>query len=82
MTPELLRDAGFTLYGSRWKSDLARTLGRQYRTIHRWSIGEVPIPANTAESILLRLGARGEQVNMVMNQIRAILPVPEVPPEQ
>jgi hypothetical protein len=45
MTPAFLAAAGAALYGPRWQSELARSLGVSDRTMRRWLSGENPIPA-------------------------------------
>lgn len=44
MSPALLRVAGEALYGTRWKSPLARDLDITKRTMERWAGGEYTIP--------------------------------------
>lgn len=82
MTPELLKAAGTALYGSRWKSDLAGALGKQYRAIHRWHLGEVPIPDGTAERLIALLGNRGLSIDTAMDGLRATLSPPGETPER
>lgn len=45
MTPATLAKAGAALYGPRWQSELARSLGVSDRTMRRWLSGEHEIPA-------------------------------------
>lgn len=35
---------GETLYGSRWRSELAAELDVNERTVRRWAAGEQPVP--------------------------------------
>ena len=44
MNPSLLREAGESLYGVRWQSDLARDLNVADRTVRRWLDGSYPVP--------------------------------------
>lgn len=51
MTPAELRRIGEQLYGQRWKSALARELGRHKTTLWRWSHGIEVIPAVVADRL-------------------------------
>ena len=72
MTPSQLRQAGEALYGERWKSPLAATLGVTYRTVLRWYQGEWPIPDGAAREIQQMLGRlRAEQALAKIDQLMA-----------
>lgn len=51
MTPADLRSAGEFLFGTRWRTALARDIGTTYRTVKRWEMGERKIPLWAAISI-------------------------------
>lgn len=44
MTPATLEKIGRSLFGERWKSPLARSLGMGYRAILRYYAGDTAIP--------------------------------------
>lgn len=52
MTPTLLREAGELLYGPRWQSELAESIGVSNRTIRRWVSGEWPVAEGAWSDIL------------------------------
>ena len=51
MTPADLRALGDALYGSRWKSELARALGIHLSTLRDWTSGYQRIPAARVREI-------------------------------
>lgn len=36
---------GRLAFGAEWKTPMAHLMGRRYRQVHRWSIGEQGVPA-------------------------------------
>jgi hypothetical protein len=44
MSQKLLRAAGIVLWGPQYRSEMARQLGRNLRTVMRWDSGERPVP--------------------------------------
>ena len=67
MTPALLRTAGALLHGREvWKKPLARDLGVNERTIHRWARGQFMIPAGIGpELVKLLQGRKGEAERLI-----------------
>ena len=51
MTPAELAVAGESIYGSRWRAPLARSIGLSDRMIQYYITGEQPIPAERANHI-------------------------------
>lgn len=62
MTPDLLREIGEALYGSRWQSDLARALNVADRTMRRWAAGDFPVPDGAWQEMRALLKDRGVQI--------------------
>lgn len=48
---KLLQAAGTVLWGPQYRSEMARQLGRNLRTVMRWDSGERPVP----KGVLCRL---------------------------
>lgn len=59
MSADLLREAGEALYGTQWRSDLARDLNVADRTIRRWASGEWEVPPKALTELRALLKARG-----------------------
>ena len=70
MTPELLREAGEALYGSRWQTDLANDLGVALRTVQRWADGTRAIPDGLTDNIVELLEARGKTLVGLVGKIK------------
>lgn len=52
MTPDQLKNAGESLFGTQWQTPLARTLGmRDASEVRKWISGKRPVPQRTAERI-------------------------------
>lgn len=52
MSPDLLAEIGKSLYGPLWQSEMARQLGVDKRSVHRWANGEAtPRPRHVAALI-------------------------------
>ena len=60
MKPETLELIGRALYGSYWKTDMAKELGVSFRTVSRWAAGENKMPNEKMEKLryncLFRIG--------------------------
>ena len=59
MTSDLIREAGQSLFGDRFQSDLARLLGVSDRTVRRWIGGDSAIPY-AAWALLCDFGNLGQ----------------------
>jgi|SRR6478735_2615794 hypothetical protein len=77
MTPAELIAAGELVYGSQWRTPLAKALGIDRRQIHAYKSGERQIPRNIAVGIrrLVDLGPVG---SLVRSSIRRT--APDLPP--
>ena len=53
MTPKEFEKAGVRLYGKRWKTAMARMLGRDVVTVWRYAMGGTPIP------LVVKLAVKG-----------------------
>ncbi len=60
MTPETLGQIGKALFGTRWKTPLARAIGVQRETVSRWSTGKQPIPKTASLAIMAKHQQRGK----------------------
>ena len=64
MTPTLLREAGELLYGPRWQSELAESIGVSNRTIRRWLSGEWPVPEGAWADIIDIAKTRNSEITV------------------
>jgi hypothetical protein len=51
MSNRLLKDTGEALFGPRWQTDIAHSLGVTDRTIRGWASGERDMPASVATDL-------------------------------
>ena len=66
---ELIRLVGTKLWGSRWQTDMAETLGVNDRTVRRWASGaQVPHPGIWAELIEI-IRARGAELGELLKVV-------------
>ena len=67
---ELLKKAGKSLYGERWKSDLARDLGyKDLRRINQWMTGDRPIAASIKYDLARILEERCNEIKLLLEEI-------------
>lgn len=59
---ELLSTAGEALFGSNWKSELARDIGVNDRSVRQWAAGERTIPSGVIRGLITRLRDRAALV--------------------
>lgn len=64
-----LRRAGELLYGDRWQSDLARSMGVAGRTVRAWVAGERRIPPGVWADIVALLRQRQQDISALLQQI-------------
>lgn len=69
MTPDLLREAGESLYGPRWQTELARDLTVSDRTMRYWIAGDHPIPSGVWADIRKLIGERALLLGHVAKQL-------------
>jgi hypothetical protein len=60
---ELLIEAGEALYGPRWQSELARSLGVSDRTVRRWATGQNAVPSGVMADLLTLVQDRAAVLN-------------------
>lgn len=65
---DILTAVGQTLYGSRWQSDMARSLGVSDRTVRRWA-ADGAIPAGVWSDIAGLLDRRAAALASIMPSI-------------
>ena len=70
MTPELLRQVGIALYGTRWPKAMGAALGVSRSTAHRWINGENPIPANVPERLCQAINSRRDELTVLALRLR------------
>ena len=63
---EQLRRAGEALYGSRWQSDLARTLGVGDRRVREWAAGDRRTPPGVWADIASLLRQRQSDISTLL----------------
>jgi hypothetical protein len=68
VTIDTLRLCGETLYGARWRRDLASTLGVSERTVLRWIAGDSPIP-DIAGALDRALATRARKLDQIREQL-------------
>ncbi len=66
---EKLALIGQALYGQSWKSEMAKSLGYDYRRIQHWMTGSRPMP----DDIWPKLEILVEQRQDELNKIKALL---------
>lgn len=57
-TPELIREIGEALFGTRWQTDLGDHLGVNRRTVQRWLAGQDEPRPGVWDDLLLVLSER------------------------
>jgi hypothetical protein len=78
---DFLREAGESLFGERWKTEIARDLEVTDRTVRNWSAGKFEIPDGVVSDILALLEAREAEIARVRSGGRRMLERIEPPPE-
>jgi transposase-like protein len=66
----LLVEAGESLYGSRWQSELARDLGVADRTVRRWVAGTSEVPAGLYVDLLRLTQERAAVLDALAPRLR------------
>jgi hypothetical protein len=69
LTSFTLRKAGVALYGTHWRSELARALGVTDRTVRRWAHDEYSIPDDARECVIELCRARVKMLTDVMHRL-------------
>ena len=69
MTPALLERAGVLLEGPDWKSQLARDLGVNVRTVQRWATGVSPIPRRVPRELAQLLVGKCDEVTQLVREL-------------
>jgi len=70
MTPTLLREAGESLYGARWQSELSRALAISDRTMRRWLAGVNNVPDQVREELRVLAQGRRKALDQVIARLR------------
>jgi hypothetical protein len=72
---EMLIKSGIALYGERWQTELARSLGlSDGRRIRQWLSGDRPIPEGTWEDIEKLLANKRIILNETLVAIKRYIP--------
>ena len=66
---KLLQDAGESLYGALWQSELARALGVADRTVRRWVAGDTAIPPGVWREIRDLLAKRAKAAEKLVARL-------------
>lgn len=69
---ETLKFAGEALYGSRWVSDLAASLGYSRVRVHQWISGARPIPADVWPRINFLAAQRVQRLQFLSHTVIAL----------
>jgi hypothetical protein len=64
-----LERAGKALYGSRWQTELGKSLGFDGRRVRQWMKKERPIPPNTSKKLERLLSERMKAIKEVLVEI-------------
>ena len=72
VSPKLLREAGESLYGPQWQSELARALGVNDRTVRRWLAGGNAIPAWVWKELAPLMPARARLIIEVWGRLPGV----------
>ena len=70
MTPTLLREAGESLYGARWQSELSRDLDVSDRTLRRWLAGVNDVPETLRAELRALAQSRRKALDGVIARLR------------
>jgi len=62
----ILRRAGLTLYGPRYRGELARLLSVGPRVIRRWEATQAPIPDNVLGEVFEAIKEKSYMVNFLL----------------
>lgn len=62
---DLLCDAGQAMYGQRWQTPLAKSLGVSPRTVRRWVAGTTHVPATLEVILVAKLNDRSSGADAV-----------------
>lgn len=69
VTPGLLADVGRALYGDRWQTSLARSLGVHVDTIRHWLTGRRGMPSSLAGELAGLLDKRRAEIEAVRAKV-------------
>lgn len=70
---ERLKQAGEMLYGARWRSDMARELGRSDRTVRRWAVAaDDTVPPAVWATLRKRLGEKAAGARALQQKLKAL----------
>jgi transcriptional regulator with XRE-family HTH domain len=70
MSQKLLQAAGTALWGPQYRSEMARQLGRNLRTVMRWDSGERPVPKDALARLADLLKIRAVEIIEVRRKLR------------
>jgi hypothetical protein len=71
---EMIRQAGETLFGERWQSELSRAVGVSDRTMRRWVSDPYEIPGGVWNDIQQLLLTRAVEIEKLRNEIIRAMP--------
>lgn len=72
MSPDLLRETGEALFGSRWQTELAEALGINDRTLRRWHSGQNTCPPWLAEELAAICKERGAALSAIAERLTKV----------
>lgn len=67
MTPQMLEQAGITLFGDSWKARVADLLERHPKAIQRYMARRIPIPKEHRLILVKALKEKRRQVDIALN---------------
>jgi hypothetical protein len=74
LSTELLERVGEVLYGYQWKTDLARDLGINPRSMRRFASGEMPISRRFAPELIRIIQRRRADLQSLMRELAQLVP--------
>lgn len=75
-----LAECGESLFGTKWRVDLAQALDVSERTVRRWAAGTSPVPGDVWTEIDALLSNRAKRLRDLSSAIKQLpKPVPDQP---
>jgi len=72
MDPEIFCMVGEALYGSHWRSAIARDLSVADRTVRRWTAGRTPIPEGISTELRTLCETRTADIKAAMTHLSIV----------
>lgn len=76
-TSSFLAECGESLFGQKWRVDLAQALGVSERTVRRWAAGSSPVPGDVWLEINSLLSSRAKRLREMAALLLKQRPTPD-----